>query len=619
MPWIGCCPRSGCCRSSPGEEPTGEHPVYVSPPADVLGDFQLGREIGRGGIGVVYEARQLSLGRRVALKVLPPSSRLDPRQLRRFENEAQAAAALQHPNIVPVFAYGHECGVPYLAMRLIEGRNLAEVIRDVRERTGRGLPPREVAELGRQAAEGLDYAHRHDVLHRDIKPSNFLVDADQRLWIADFGLARVRGDSDLTASGDVLGTLRYLSPEQAKGRRGAVDGRSDVYGLGATLYELLTLRPVFEGDDRAELLLRIVSEEPRFSRKLDSAIPLDLRTIVLKALAKDPAERYATAGELAGDLALFLADQPIRARPPTLVSRATRWATRHANALAGTGLFAALLLMGLVGASLWSNARLRTINARLEAEIERADRHARAAQDHARTSERHALGAQLRLAAQAVDARQAERAQEILRDIPINAGGEVPRSFVWRHLRRRARRDIVVLFGPSPRFVAMALSPDGKVLATTDDSRGLELWDAVTGEAIRAVATGEGRYGKPVFSLDGSLIAAPERTADVAAPDGFSVWDLASGRRLARLPMGQTFDALFCGFLPQRTFLGWGHSAKLVLSHPTRLWSLADDPTRPRVLQQLEAVPSMGTAWNGTDLLTCDDPFDGLAPRRTYR
>ncbi len=156
-----------------------------------------------------------------------------------------------------------------------------------------------MAELGRQAAEALDYAHRNEVLHRDIKPSNLLVDANHRLWIADFGLARIRGDSDLTASGDVLGTLRYLSPEQAKGRREAVDGRSDVYALGATLYELLTLRPVYEGDDRAELLIKIVSDEPRFSRKLDAAIPLDLKTIVLKALAKDPAERYATAGELA--------------------------------------------------------------------------------------------------------------------------------------------------------------------------------------------------------------------------------------------------------------------------------------------------------------------------------
>ena len=267
---------------------------------------------------MVYEARQISLGRRVAVKVLPPASLLDPRQLRRFEIEAQAAAVLQHPNIVPVFAYGTRARSAVLRhaadRRPKPGRGRRA---SVRERNGRGLPPREVAELGRQAAEALDYAHRNEVLHRDIKPSNLLVDADQRLWIADFGLARVRGDSDLTASGDVIGTLRYLSPEQAKGRRGAVDGRSDVYGLGATLYELLTLRQVFEGDDRAELLIGSSSDEPRFSRKLDAAIPLDLKTIVLKALAKDPAERYATAGELAADLTRFLADQPIRARPPT--------------------------------------------------------------------------------------------------------------------------------------------------------------------------------------------------------------------------------------------------------------------------------------------------------------
>ena len=314
------------------DDPTTEEqpPCYARPP-DVLGDFRLGHEIGRGAIGVVYEAIQISRGRRVAVKVLSPAAQLDPRQPRRFEIEAQAAAALRHPNIVPVFAYGTDRGVPYFAMRLIDGRNLAEVIGDLRERKGRGLPPREVAELGRQAAEALDYAHHKQVLHRDIKPSNLLVDEFQRLWITDFGLAIIRGESDLPASGDVLGTLRYLSPEQVAGRRGANDRRSDIYGLGATLYELLTLRHVFEGNDSAELLMKIVSHEPRFLRKLDAAIPDDLKTIVLKALAKDPALRYATAGELAADLTLFLADQPIRARSPSLVPRIVRWARRYGH------------------------------------------------------------------------------------------------------------------------------------------------------------------------------------------------------------------------------------------------------------------------------------------------
>ena len=226
-------------------------------------------------------------------------------------------------------------------MRRIDGRNLAEIVADLRTSQGRGLPPRTVAELGRQAAKALDYAHRHDVLHRDIKPSNFLVDETHHFWIADFGLARIRGDSDLTASGDLIGTLRYLSPEQAGGSRGSVDGRSDVYALGATLYELLTLRPVFDGDDLAQLLIRIASEEPRFSRRLDAAIPLDSRTIVLTALAKDPAERYATAGELAADLGRFLADRPIQARPPTSIQRAIKWARRHVPAVAAAGVMTA--------------------------------------------------------------------------------------------------------------------------------------------------------------------------------------------------------------------------------------------------------------------------------------
>jgi eukaryotic-like serine/threonine-protein kinase len=317
-------------------------------PPDVMGDFQLGREIGRGGIGVVYEATQISLGRRVAVKVLPPASLLDPRHLRRFEIEAQAAAALQHPNIVPVYAYGTECGVPYFAMRLIDGRNLADVVRERLEQNGSRPGAREVAELGRQAAEALDYAHRNDVLHRDIKPSNLLIDANQRVWIADFGLARIRTDSELTASGDVLGTLRYLSPEQAKGRRGIVDGRTDIYGLGATLFELLTLRPIYEGDERAELLVKIVSEEPHFSRKLDAAIPLDLRTIVLKALAREPAERYPTAADLAADLSRFLAGVPIEARRATSLERTWRWCLRNKVVAASMGAVAVSLLAATI-------------------------------------------------------------------------------------------------------------------------------------------------------------------------------------------------------------------------------------------------------------------------------
>ena len=326
-----------------------------------------------------------------------------------------------------------------------------------------------------------------------------------------------------------------------------------MYSLGATLYELLTLRPVYEGNDRAELLLKIVSEEPRFSRKLDAAIPVDMKTIVLKALAKDPAERYATAGDLAFDLTLFLADQPIRARPPTLVSRVTKLARRHWKAVAAMGVMTVVMLIGGIAAALWSNARLRAVNERLESEIDRADRnasesqdHARDARDHARASERQAFGAQLRLAAEALDTAQPERAQEILRDIPLNAGTEGPRSFAWRYLWRRARREIVVLFGPTPHFIGMALSPDGKVLATSDGTAGPRLWDVASGARIREMERIPGQIEGPVFSPDGSLVATAVRNTDVASPDGFSIWEVASGRRLARLSMGQDFDFLRC-------------------------------------------------------------------------
>jgi eukaryotic-like serine/threonine-protein kinase len=594
------------------EDETEDHPPWFMRPPDVLGDFKLGRELGRGGIGVVYEATQISLGRRVAVKVLPPASLLDPRQMRRFEIEAQAAAALQHPNIVPVFAYGTAQGVPYFAMRLIEGRNLAELVMDRRAQNGRGLLPREVAELGRQAAEALDYAHRNEVLHRDIKPSNFLVDAFQRLWIADFGLARVRGDSDLTASGDILGTLRYLSPEQAKGSRAAIDGRSDIYSLGATLFELLTLRQMFEGVDRAALLLRIVSDEPRFSRKLDAAIPVDMKMIVLKALAKDPAERYATAGDLAGDLTLFLADQPIRARPPTLLHWVFKRVRRHWRGIAATVLVTVVILIGAVASELWANARLRTINERLAAEKDRADRHARAAEEQARKSERHAQGAQLRLAAQALDAHQPERAQEILRDAPLNADGEAPHSFVRRYLWRQARREIIVLVGPTPRHVGMALSADGKLLATSEGIAGLRLWDAGSGAWIRDVDTGTHPVDVPAFSPDSTVIAAAVMRRVDGAPDGFLVWDVATGRQLVRLPMDGGFSNLAFTFLPDGGFLGFGSRAKTVPHVSGLLWSLTGDRSPQRWLEQLEHAPNIDATSTGGGLLTHETPNEIL-------
>jgi tetratricopeptide (TPR) repeat protein len=328
-----------------------------------LGEYRVVREIGRGGMGVVYEAEQVSLGRRVALKVLPFAAALDARQLARFKNEAQAAAHLQHQNIVPVYGVGCERGVHYYAMQLVEGRSLAALIDELRRRAGPADPEatgpfapapaaadtagplagapstqrstrapayfRSVAQLGVQAAEALEHAHQLGVIHRDVKPANLMVDGRGNLWITDFGLAQVQSDTRLTLTGDLVGTLRYMSPEQALAQRVGVDHRTDVYSLGATLYELLTLEPVFAGRDRQELLRQIALDEPRLPRRLNRAIPADLETIVLRALEKGPAQRYATAQELADDLERWLKDEPIRARPPSLFVRARKWGRRH--------------------------------------------------------------------------------------------------------------------------------------------------------------------------------------------------------------------------------------------------------------------------------------------------
>jgi tetratricopeptide (TPR) repeat protein len=368
-----------------------------------LGDFHIIRQVGRGGMGLVYEAEQVSLGRRVALKVLPFAATMDPKQLQRFKNEAQAAAHLHHQNIVPVHYVGCERGIHFYAMQYIEGQTLATAIEQLRLKSapasrgplsleetrpyqGADAPRspastpsadtapiaglstansrkdaayfRTVAQLGIQAAEALDYAHQMGVIHRDVKPANLMVDATGRLWVTDFGLAQIQSDPRLTMTGDLVGTLRYMSPEQALAKRVVVDHRTDVYSLGATLYELLTLEPAYTGQDRQELLRQIAFEEPKPPRRVNKAIPTELETIVLKALEKNPAERYATAQELADDLRHFLEDRPILARRPPLRMQLARWVRRHKPLVAAV---AAALLMGtaVLGASIGWLARDR--------------------------------------------------------------------------------------------------------------------------------------------------------------------------------------------------------------------------------------------------------------------
>jgi serine/threonine protein kinase len=389
-----------------------------------LGDFRILREVGRGGMGIVYEVEQVSLNRRVALKVLPFAAALDPKQLQRFKNEAQAAGQLHHPNIVPVYGVGCERGVHYYAMQYIEGQTLAAIIRELRgEREGINpvstnaarlemLPPlvsppeatpavgvlstegstrqpgyfRTVARLGVQAAEALEHAHQLGIVHRDIKPANVLVDVRGHLWITDFGLARVQSDAGLTLSGDLLGTLRYMSPEQALAKHGLVDHRTDIYALGVTLYELLTLEPVCPGEGRLEVLWQIERKEPRPPRQLNAAIPADLETIVLKAVAKEPDGRYATAQELAEDLKRFLDNKPIRAKRPTLIERARKWSRRHQGVVVTAGVAVVVLLATVITALAVGIHRVR----QEQQETEKERRAALVAQEQAEENYRSA-------------------------------------------------------------------------------------------------------------------------------------------------------------------------------------------------------------------------------------
>ncbi len=387
--------------------PVARRPRVDEPMPERLGDYRILREIGRGGMGIVYEAVQESLGRHVALKVLSQHRPLGTVQLRRFDREARAAALLHHTNIVPVFGVGEYQGVHYYAMQYIEGQSLDTVLAEIhRLRAGscpvgdisdggahgnsasltKGLlshqlpalrtppeprrsgpspkpepavspvappesspgPPwstadlssststilgtseahyhRSVARLGMQAAEALGYAHLHGVIHRDIKPANLLLDLRGTVWVTDFGLAKAEGSDELTSPGDVVGTLRYMAPERFHGK---ADSRSDIYSLGLTLYEMLTFAPAFTAFHRVEFIHAILHEEPKRPRSLDPLIPLDLETIVLKAIAKNPADRYSTADELARELGRFVEGRPILSRRVSLPERVWRWSRRN--------------------------------------------------------------------------------------------------------------------------------------------------------------------------------------------------------------------------------------------------------------------------------------------------
>ena len=309
-----------------------------------LGENRIIRELGRGGMGIVYEAVQEPLGRPVAVKILIRHAHADATSRQRFFREAQVVAKLRHPRIVPIHAIGEQDGLPYFVMALIDGTGLDRLQSDpaTMPPIGSAERARRVAELGLQAAEALAYAHGEGVAHRDVKPANLLLDTAGTLWLADFGLAKLAGDLSLTGTGDMPGTLRYLAPECFHAE---ADERSDIYSLGLTLYELAAGQPGFPEPNRTRLLHQIATQAPPAPRQLVPTLPGDLETIILKAMAREPAARYESAAALAEDLGRFLDDRPILARRSTALERLVRWGRRNpvVAALAATSLILAVI------------------------------------------------------------------------------------------------------------------------------------------------------------------------------------------------------------------------------------------------------------------------------------
>ncbi len=272
-----------------------------------FGDYEIIHEVARGGMGVVFRARQVSLNRTVALKMILAGQLANDTEVKRFYTEAEAAANLDHPGIVPIFEVGQHEGQHYFSMGFVEGQSLSQ-------RLAEGpLPAREAAELIRRVSEAIEYAHQRGVIHRDLKPANILLDPDGNPRVTDFGLAKkIQGDSGLTGSGQIMGTPSYMPPEQASGQRGEVGPAADVYALGATLYALVTGRPPFQAATPMDTVIQVISDEPVPPRRLNASIPRDLETICLKCLEKGQSRRYASASDLAADLRRYLDGEPIR-------------------------------------------------------------------------------------------------------------------------------------------------------------------------------------------------------------------------------------------------------------------------------------------------------------------
>jgi WD40 repeat protein/tRNA A-37 threonylcarbamoyl transferase component Bud32 len=587
-----------------------------------FGDYELLEEIARGGMGVVYKARQVSLNRIVALKMILAGQLARDADVQRFYAEAQTAANLQHPNIVAIHEVGQFQGQHYFSMDYVEGQSLAAVIRE------HPLPPDQAAANVKTVAEAIHYAHQKGVLHRDLKPGNVLIDASGQPRVTDFGLAKrfeassgqaspgSKAGEGLTATGAILGTPSYLPPEQAGSGRGQVGPASDVYSLGTILYELVTGRPPFQGPTPMDTVLQVLSDEPVPPGRLQPQLPVNLETICLKCLHKEPHKRYATAAALAEDLRRFLAGEPILARPVGRVERTVKWVRRRPLV---ASLLAAVVASVLAGAAVSAYFAFEASNRADEAEknyllakdktnlaeqksklasdktqetlvaLKQTDQARKDAEREQKRAEKNEFNtrqslyvARVNQAHLAWQAGQVGQVLDLLEDTsPAKTGGYDFRGFEWYYLRRLCRAGHTILTRKEQPLSAIACSPDGKMVATAstalpltstqgDSSQpALKLWNAITGQLLHTL---KGYSPSPVFL--GSLAISPDGKR-IAAPGeaGILVWDSETGKTIQTIP-GKDDDGLKT-IAPIGNGLAFspdGHALAMVTGKAVRLW-----------------------------------------------
>lgn len=546
-----------------------------------FGAYELLAEIGRGGMGVVYRARQKQPQRLVALKLLRPD--VSATDLQRFRTEAEAAASLDHPNMVPIYEVGEVAGQPYFSMKLIEGESLAEELREQRPRDTQEKQ-RNAAQLVATVARAVHHAHQRGVLHRDLKPANIVVDSTGRPYVTDFGLAkRLDIARELTHTDAIIGTPGYMAPEQTQGRKGSVTIAADVYGLGAILYALLSGKAPFAGDTVLETLEQVRYSEPEPLRSGHSLVDGDLQTICLKCLEKEPARRYDSAETLANDLERWLAGEPIQARPVGRWGRTRRWCRRNPLLAGLTGLIAALFVVGFTG---------------LVVGLVTVSRSWQALDQQRALLRQRVYPTDMKQAHQFWQDGQLSKLAETLASYAPRPGEEDLRGFEWHFLNERLRRTHcepkLTLRGHTGILFSVAYSPDGKTIASGGIDASIILWDAASGEK-QAVLTGHtDDVNWLSFSPDGRVLASASDDKSIR------LWNLANKREEAILSCPDKVEcAVFSRDGKNLASGGWDRTV--------RIWDVAR-----RVVEtewsspELEVIEVVAFAPDGRNLATAD-------------